>query len=78
MSSDQIDQACDLEQRQREAAIENVRYKAIPDTTYHSHCAWCKEPTKDGRKYCSYGRDSCHSDATRRDDVLKRTVGVNT
>ena len=75
MSADPIDQACDLEERQREAALENARFNAIPDTTYYSHCQWCGEPTDQGRKYCSYGMDSCASDATRRDDVLKRTVG---
>ena len=42
------------------------------DTTYHTHCQWCGDPSDDGRKYCSYGMESCATDANRRDELLKR------
>lgn len=74
MSGDISDKASDLEEMVRELSIREARTHIFPDTTYHTKCAWCGEPTDDGRKYCSYGQESCATDANRRDEVLKRTV----
>ena len=74
MSADISDDATSLEEMLRGLAIKQQREKAKPDTTYYTHCQWCGEPTEGGRKYCSYGVDSCATDANRRDDILARTT----
>lgn len=73
MSADLIDTACELEQLERDLAIKAAREKAAPDTTYHTHCSWCGDASEDGKRFCSYGVDSCATDANRHQTILQRT-----
>ena len=70
--SDIIDAASEVETMWTENAIRQAHHEAHQAaTTYHTHCAWCNEPSPDGRKYCSYGQESCATDANRRGEILK-------
>ena len=71
--SDIIDDACTIESLLRDSEIRNARSIASGPKVYHTHCAWCGEPTENGDKFCSYGVDSCATDANRRDEALRRT-----
>ena len=71
--SDIIDAASEVETLWTETAIRQAHIEANQiDTTYHAHCQWCGDPSGDGRKYCSYGMESCATDANRREELLKR------
>jgi len=59
MASDPIDQASDVEMRDRDIAIAVVRLQASPAVVWHTHCQYCGDPTSDGKKFCSYGLESC-------------------
>lgn len=75
MSADILDNASDVEQRERDLALAKVRHALDAQqsaVTYHSHCAWCHEPSLDGRTYCSYGLDSCAEDARREQSIRGR------
>ncbi len=76
MSADTLDDASELEQRERDRGLATVRQALARQqqaaTSYHSHCAWCHEPSPDGRAYCTYGRDSCAADAQREKEIKRR------
>lgn len=59
MASDPTDQASDVEMRDRDLAIAVVRLQASPAAVWHTHCQYCGDPTSDGKKFCSYGLESC-------------------
>ncbi len=73
MSADQLDDAVLLEQLDRDNGLRRVASAIAAQearrTVYHSHCAWCQEPSPDGREYCSYGFESCALDARREQEI---------
>ncbi len=56
---DVIDDGCAREQQDRDTAIAVVRLQASPASVWHTHCQYCGDPTSDGKKFCSYGLESC-------------------
>lgn len=77
MSADLLDDASAREQQARDRAIAAARQasRSTRPVIWHTHCAWCHEPSPDGREYCSYGQDSCAMDA-RREQEIKRRQGL--
>lgn len=76
MSADFIDDASDREQEERDRAIAEIRLKAVSrPTIYYSHCCWCGDPSPDGKEFCSYGHESCATDARRHEAVIGRNRG---
>ncbi len=73
MADTNIDAACDAEQRDRDLAIAVVRLQKTPVTIYHTHCKWCGDPTEGGKKFCSYGHESCAIDSSLYERTLRRT-----
>lgn len=74
MSADPLDEASSQEQQARDRAIARARAAVLCTSRvfWHTHCAWCHEPTPDGREYCSYGVDSCAVDARREQEIRCR------
>lgn len=74
--SDITDEASIVESMWTEHAIRQAHYEAsLVDTTTHTHCQWCGDPTEDGKKFCTYGPDSCATDSNRRDEIIRKGVG---
>ena len=70
--ADDIDHASEREQDARDRAIAGARRMARLPKTYHTHCAWCGDPTEGGDRYCSYGLNSCAGDANHRQAVRQK------
>lgn len=73
MSADQIEQACEFEQRDRELCIAVARQQAHKPPEQFTHCVWCGDETDGGAKFCSSGVDSCGDDYNRYQQTLQRT-----
>lgn len=73
MSADILDNASDLEQRDRDISINAARAAANEPVPFFTHCQWCGDQTTDGAKYCSYGPWSCAADAQWYENTMKRT-----
>ena len=74
VSADLLDDASAQEQQERDRAVNKARQAlATPrPVIWHTYCAWCHEPSPDGREYCSYGLDSCAMDARREQEIRSR------
>ena len=73
MSADLLDDASDLEQRERDISINAARAQANEPAPFFTHCKWCGDQTTDGAKYCSYGVVSCAADDEWYAATMKRT-----
>lgn len=71
--SDEIDMACDSEQRDRDLAISVARLQATPVVVWHTNCKYCGDPTEEGKQFCSYGQDSCATEHGWYQRTLQRT-----
>jgi predicted nucleic acid-binding Zn ribbon protein len=70
--ADRIDEAGEREREARDQAMARVRRQVGWPKTWHTHCGWCGDATENGDRYCSYGLDSCASDAMRQPRIRAR------
>lgn len=70
---DVIDDGCDREQQDRDLSIAVARLQAVPVAVHFTHCQFCGDPTEDGKKFCSYGPESCATESGWYQRTLQRT-----
>ena len=61
MNADILDEASELEQKVRDAAIEEARYQAAKPKVIYEGCVWCGDPSG-GKKFCCA---ECRDDSER-------------
>lgn len=57
--SRQIDHACELEERYRQAALDNQAKQNYPQRPSASHCQECGEPIPEARRKAAQGCQYC-------------------
>lgn len=73
MSADPIDDGCEREQKDRDMAIAAARLQAVPVVIHYTTCQYCGDPTDGGKKFCSYGIESCATESSWYQRTLQRT-----
>jgi hypothetical protein len=70
--ADITDDASDVETMWSEYNIRQARIEANQPKQIYTHCRFCGDPTESGAEFCSYGPNSCATDAQWHDGIIAK------